>query len=51
MNKEHCNTIIIDDKVDDSLGEKLIKKSYYRLTKNVSYITKKQKSKKIINRK
>lgn len=46
MNKEHCNTIIIDDKVDDSLGEKLIKQSYYRLTKNVSYITKSKNQRK-----
>ena len=33
MNKEHWNTIIIDDKVDVSLVEELIKQSY-ELTKN-----------------
>lgn len=33
MNKEHWNTIIIDDKVDTSLVEELIEQSY-ELTKN-----------------
>ena len=33
MNKEHWNTIIIDDKVDVSLVEELIEQSY-ELTKN-----------------
>ncbi len=33
MNKEHWNTIIIDDKVDASLVEELIEQSY-ELTKN-----------------
>lgn len=32
MNKEHWNTIIVDDKVDTSLVEELIKQSY-ELTK------------------
>lgn len=36
MNKEHWNTIIIDDKVDTSLVEELIKQSY-ELTKNNNY--------------
>ncbi len=33
MNKEHWNTIIIDDRVDSSLVEELIEQSY-ELTKN-----------------
>ena len=36
MNKEHWNTIIIDDKVDTSLVEELIVQSY-ELTKNNNY--------------
>jgi len=33
MNKEHWNTIIIDEKVDVSLVEELIEQSY-KLTRN-----------------
>ena len=36
MNKEHWNTVIIDDKVDVSLVEELIEQSY-ELTKNNNY--------------
>lgn len=41
MNKEHWNTIIIDEKVDVSLVEELIEQSY-KLTKDVSHITKRK---------
>lgn len=42
MNKEHWNTIIVDDKVDVSLVEELIEQSY-KLTENK--IQKRKKSK------
>lgn len=42
MNKEHWNTIIVDDKVDVSLVEELIEQSY-KLTENK--IQKRRKSK------
>lgn len=42
MNKEHWNTIIIDDKVDVSLVEELIEQSY-ELTKNNIHKRRKKK--------
>ena len=42
MNKQHWNTVIIDDKVDISLVKELIEQSY-ELTKNSIYKRRKNK--------